>query len=155
MVINLLKIICGTIYYILALNRSTASATSRSLEMEYNISESEVTTKSEAKIVSMITEYSALNKPINVTWKVDGQYLEVSWLHSNLLQSIEGYYVSLCAWYQTTCGPPEFIHFSKEKVNGRILGLAPDSNYILKVRLMLYMTYFYYYSFSFFSKTIY
>ena len=82
-----------------------------------------------------ITEYSALSKPDNVTWNLNGYYLEVSWQHSDQLKSIEGYYISLCAWHQKKCGPPDFVHFNKKAMKGRILGLAPDSTYIMKVNV--------------------
>ena len=81
-----------------------------------------------------------LNKPVNITWKINGQYLYVSWRHSNLIESIKGYYVSLCAWQKKICNSPDFLHYSRETMRARIAGLAPDSTYVLKVnQLNIYM----------------
>lgn len=113
---------------------------SASLEIQSNTSETnylvvkEYKTKKIEETVYVTAEHSALNKPASVTWKLNGQYVEVSWKRSNPVKVIEGYYISMCSLHHNYCNPPDFVHFNKEVTKGRILGVAPDSTYIMKVR---------------------
>jgi len=95
-------------------------------------------TKNHTLVEEVATKKRLLQKPVNVTWKVNGQHLDVSWKHSNLIESIKGYYVALCAWQKKICNSPDFVHFGKDTVKAKIAGLAPDSTYILKVHQKIY-----------------
>ena len=72
------------------------------------------------------------SKP-TVTWMLDGYHLIVTWEH--FAEPLHGYYVSLCLLITSSlkCIAPDFVHFDKNARSGRIIGLAPESSYELKV----------------------
>lgn len=76
---------------------------------------------------------SALSKPDPVTWYLEGHHLVVLWQHSDHQDLVQGYYISLCQIKKSRCAAPDFIHFSSEVKTVKIVGLAPESIYKLKV----------------------
>lgn len=76
---------------------------------------------------------AALSMPNPVTWNLEGHNLVVSWQHSDQQELLQGFYISLCQVIKSKCAAPDFIHFSSEVRTAKIVGLAPESSYKLKV----------------------
>ena len=76
---------------------------------------------------------NALNKPDSVTWNLEDHNLVVSWKHSDQQELLQGFYISICQINNSKCGAPDFVHFNSEFRTAKIIGLAPESSYKLKV----------------------
>lgn len=57
----------------------------------------------------------------------------MTWIHFPTDELVQGYYLSLCQMIWSYCAAPDFVHFGKDVRLGRIVGLAPETRYRLKV----------------------
>ncbi len=66
-------------------------------------------------------------------WKLSHHYLLVRWQYPYVDERTQGFYVSLCLMVKSVCKAPDFVNFDRNLRSGRIVGLAPESEYELKV----------------------